>query len=60
MLNIMCIRILQMLLAGQRPETVVEICSRALSFWTYQVLISDTPSPAALTPHSLPDPTQTP
>lgn len=25
-----------MLLAGQRPETIIEICSRALSFWTYQ------------------------
>ena len=26
-----------MVLAGQRPETVIEITSRALSFWTYQV-----------------------
>ncbi|CAB3991793.1 E3 ubiquitin- ligase CCNB1IP1-like [Paramuricea clavata] len=25
-----------MILAGQRPETIMEICSRALSFWTYQ------------------------
>ena len=24
-------------LAGLRPETVIEICSRALSFWTYQL-----------------------
>lgn len=27
-----------MVLAGQRPETIMEICSRAMSFWTYQVL----------------------
>jgi len=27
----------QMLLAGQRPEVIMEICSRAMSFWTYQV-----------------------
>ena len=29
--------VLQMVLAGQRPETILEICSRSLSFWTYQV-----------------------
>ncbi|KAF8795955.1 E3 ubiquitin-protein ligase CCNB1IP1 like protein [Argiope bruennichi] len=26
-----------MVLAGQRPEIIFEICSRAISFWTYQV-----------------------
>ena len=26
-----------MVLAGQRPEVIMEICSRAMSFWTYQV-----------------------
>ncbi|GFU05795.1 e3 ubiquitin-protein ligase CCNB1IP1 [Nephila pilipes] len=26
-----------MVLAGQRPEVIFEICSRAISFWTYQV-----------------------
>jgi hypothetical protein len=26
-----------MVLAGQKPETIMDICSRALSFWTYQV-----------------------
>ncbi|XP_069044819.1 E3 ubiquitin-protein ligase CCNB1IP1 [Lepisosteus oculatus] len=26
-----------MVLAGLRPETVLDICSRALTFWTYQV-----------------------
>ncbi|XP_040276212.1 E3 ubiquitin-protein ligase CCNB1IP1 [Bufo bufo] len=26
-----------MMLAGLRPETVLDICSRALAFWTYQV-----------------------
>ncbi|XP_069120390.1 E3 ubiquitin-protein ligase CCNB1IP1-like [Argopecten irradians] len=25
-----------MVLAGQKPETIMEICTRALSFWTYQ------------------------
>ncbi|XP_066295784.1 E3 ubiquitin-protein ligase CCNB1IP1-like [Branchiostoma lanceolatum] len=25
-----------MVLAGQRPEVIMEICSRAMSFWTYQ------------------------
>ncbi|GFY56462.1 e3 ubiquitin-protein ligase CCNB1IP1 [Trichonephila inaurata madagascariensis] len=25
-----------MVLAGQRPEVIFEICSRAISFWTYQ------------------------
>ncbi|XP_014769952.1 E3 ubiquitin-protein ligase CCNB1IP1 [Octopus bimaculoides] len=25
-----------MVLAGQKPEVIMEICSRALSFWTYQ------------------------
>jgi hypothetical protein len=25
-----------MVLAGHRPETIMEVCSRALSFWTYQ------------------------
>ena len=29
--------IMKMVLAGQRPETIMEITSRALSFWTYQV-----------------------
>ena len=27
----------KMVLAGLRPEVVMEICSRAVSFWTYQV-----------------------
>lgn len=27
----------QMILAGQRPEVVIEIASRALAFWHYQV-----------------------
>lgn len=27
-----------MVLAGQKPEVIMEICSRALAFWTYQVL----------------------
>lgn len=27
----------QMVLAGLRPEIIMEICSRAMSFWTYQV-----------------------
>lgn len=31
------IRIPQMILAGQRPEIIMEVCSRAMSFWTYQV-----------------------
>lgn len=26
-----------MVLAGLRPETVLDICARALAFWTYQV-----------------------
>ncbi|XP_040360130.1 E3 ubiquitin-protein ligase CCNB1IP1-like [Ixodes scapularis] len=26
-----------MVLAGQRPETIVDVCSRALGFWSYQV-----------------------
>jgi len=26
-----------MVLAGQKPEVIMEICTRALSFWTYQV-----------------------
>lgn len=26
-----------MILAGQRPETVMDICSRALTFWNYQI-----------------------
>ncbi|KAI0222946.1 E3 ubiquitin-protein ligase CCNB1IP1 [Lamellibrachia satsuma] len=26
-----------MVLAGQKPETVIEIASRALAFWTYQI-----------------------
>ena len=26
-----------MILAGQKPETMLEICSRAMSFWLYQV-----------------------
>lgn len=26
-----------MVLAGQKPEVIMEICSRALAFWTYQV-----------------------
>ncbi|KAL5011284.1 hypothetical protein ScPMuIL_009835 [Solemya velum] len=25
-----------MVLAGQKPETIMEICTRALAFWTYQ------------------------
>ncbi|XP_064395858.1 E3 ubiquitin-protein ligase CCNB1IP1-like [Halichondria panicea] len=25
-----------MILAGQRPEIIMEVCSRAMSFWTYQ------------------------
>ena len=29
--------LLQMVLAGHKPETIMEICSRALTFWTYQV-----------------------
>lgn len=28
----------QMVLAGKRPEIIMEICSRAMSFWSYQVL----------------------
>jgi len=28
----------QMVLAGQRPEVIMEICTRAVSFWTYQVM----------------------
>ncbi len=28
---------LQMVLAGQKPEVIMEICSRAMAFWTYQV-----------------------
>lgn len=28
---------LQMVLAGQRPEVIQEIASRAIAFWTYQV-----------------------
>ena len=32
------VSILQMVLAGQKPEVVMEICSRALAFWTYQVI----------------------
>ena len=27
----------KMVLAGLRPEVIMEICSRAVSFWTYQV-----------------------
>ena len=27
----------KMVLAGLRPEAIMEICSRAISFWTYQV-----------------------
>lgn len=27
-----------MVLAGQRPEVIMEICTRAVSFWTYQVV----------------------
>ena len=27
----------KMVLAGLRPEVIMEICSRAISFWTYQV-----------------------
>lgn len=30
-----------MVLAGQRPDIIAEICSRALSFWTYQVTPTD-------------------
>ncbi|XP_071846055.1 E3 ubiquitin-protein ligase CCNB1IP1-like isoform X2 [Apostichopus japonicus] len=26
-----------MVLAGQKPEVILEVCSRAISFWTYQV-----------------------
>ncbi|XP_041463972.1 E3 ubiquitin-protein ligase CCNB1IP1-like [Lytechinus variegatus] len=26
-----------MVLAGQRPEIILEVCSRALAFWTYQI-----------------------
>ncbi|XP_072167255.1 E3 ubiquitin-protein ligase CCNB1IP1-like isoform X2 [Diadema setosum] len=26
-----------MVLAGQRPEVILEICSRAVAFWTYQI-----------------------
>ncbi|XP_054713338.1 E3 ubiquitin-protein ligase CCNB1IP1-like [Uloborus diversus] len=26
-----------MVLAGQRPEIIFEVCSRAIAFWTYQV-----------------------
>ena len=29
-----------MVLAGQRPEMIMEICSRAMSFWVYQVRYS--------------------
>ena len=29
--------LLKMVLAGQKPEVIMEICSRALAFWTYQV-----------------------
>ena len=38
MLQLLCH--MQMVLAGHKPETVMEICSRALSFWTYQVQCS--------------------
>lgn len=27
-----------MVLAGKRPEIIMEICSRAMSFWSYQVI----------------------
>ena len=30
----------QMVLAGLRPEIIMEIASRALSFWSYQVIFS--------------------
>jgi len=29
-----------MVLAGHRPEVIMEICTRAISFWTYQVLMT--------------------
>ena len=29
-----------MVLAGHRPEVIMEICTRAISFWTYQVPIA--------------------
>lgn len=33
-----CTILFQMVLAGKRPEIIMEICSRAMSFWSYQVL----------------------
>jgi hypothetical protein len=33
-----------MILAGHRPEIIMEIATRALSFWTYQVLLTFTES----------------
>ena len=44
---------LQMVLAGHRPDTIIEICSRALSFWTYQVTWH-TKSSSSLLPASFP------
>lgn len=33
-----------MILAGHRPEIIMEIATRALSFWTYQVNLKTTTS----------------
>lgn len=30
-----------MILAGHRPETIMEIASRGLAFWSYQVIYFD-------------------
>ena len=37
--NIYIHYIFQMILAGQKPEVISEVCSRALSFWVYQVYL---------------------
>ncbi len=31
-----------MVLAGLKPETIIEVCSRAISFWVYQVSANST------------------